>query len=117
MTDTLAPVHALIAARALIADPVNWTKEVFARTSDGSAVTLDGPNATCFCAWGAVLRASFILETDTISVYDALQAQMPGPDRAYISIPDFNDAETTTHADVLALFDRTIAALTAEPVQ
>ncbi|CDP50680.1 hypothetical protein [Devosia sp. DBB001] len=42
----------------------------------------------------------------------ALLAALPdgwSPD-ALSAIPDFNDDDTTTHADIMALFDRAIAA-------
>lgn len=97
----------LVAARALIATPERWTKETSSWVRNG---------IECFCAIGAIGRA---VDHDhnapaTEDVNDALRAAMPAwfLDRrtGRPSIVEFNDAPTTTHADVLQLFDRAIAA-------
>jgi hypothetical protein len=46
----------LVKARALLAQPGAWTKGWFARTADGSDVEWDHPEATCWCASGAILK-------------------------------------------------------------
>lgn len=90
----------LIAARALIATPEKWLKGM-----------LDN-NAGCYCAMGAVRQIAVqpehqrlwrVSQTDE---YKLLCRALPKP---YFGIPGFNDARETTHADVLALFDRAIA--------
>lgn len=47
---------ALIAARALIADPKHWTRKTGARDRNGAAVPPCLPEACSFCAIGALDR-------------------------------------------------------------
>lgn len=92
----------LIAARALIDTPEKWGKGKY-EVSSG-----------CYCAMGALGMAGHgdvIMFTDEEA--SALRAGMPS---GYFSITRFNDRPNTTHADILALFDRAIAACTAEQV-
>lgn len=115
-------VSVLLDARQLIADPKYWVKGV-ARE--------DLACGTCFCAVGALDAAAIGLvrgpdgsvpRTSSVSVWAPafskaqrlagelkrrLRAMTP---RCYHNIPEFNDAADTTHADVLALFDRAIWA-------
>jgi hypothetical protein len=46
-------------ARALIEDPEHWTTSVFARDADDNVVGFESPEATKFCAHGAVIRVAF----------------------------------------------------------
>ena len=72
------------------------------------------PGTTCWCAVGAVEAATgyAVIEPNTALAVRALERVMP---RREGSVPSFNDAPTTTHADILALFDRAIAAEEAAP--
>lgn len=88
----------LIAARALIDTPEKWHRG--SMRSDG-----------CVCAMGAVAditkaagRTGWISETRE---YKALRAVLP---RAFNHVPAFNDDPATTHADIMDLFGRAIAA-------
>ncbi|HWU19350.1 MAG TPA: hypothetical protein VN155_16840 [Devosia sp.] len=90
----------LIAAKALIDMPEKWIKGTFHAWM---------PSGTeCFCLAGAVIEASShdtdgLREAETIS---ALVGALDGFD----TVIGFNDAAATTHADIMALFDRAIAA-------
>lgn len=84
----------LIKAKALIDTPEKWLQGALKRNG-------------CFCAMGAGL------ETRNDEVLFALQHHLPNP--AWDTIPGFNDAPTTTHADIMALFDRAIAAAGVSP--
>lgn len=101
----------LTEARKLITDPENWCQGSFHQVNE------DGEWS--HCAWGAVeavvygrhgqkpLRTkqpSVIRERATTALSDAIEARGRN-----ISIGVFND--TTTHQEVLALFDEAIAAL------
>jgi hypothetical protein len=100
----VTPRDVLVAARALIARPEAWTKGAFARAADGTRLYVgERRRRRSRCAAGAYLAAGG--ETDDAG-YMALCAAMGG----VWAVSDFNDAETTTHADVLAAFDRAIAA-------
>lgn len=80
----------LIEARAVIADPAKWFK--------GSR------SASGFCAVSAI---HFVTGTggDLIACRKALEAELT---RGWSSVIMYNDARTTTHADIMALFDRAI---------
>lgn len=101
-------VRVLREARAKIASEGNWCHY---GAGDGQIT---------FCAASAIKSAAGfgIGDKNTPDAFDlwaagcgALKAQLPQrfmrADRA--SIPEFNDCPATTHADVLALFDRAIA--------
>lgn len=103
-------------ARAKLA--TGWTQGNFARDHLGAPISAQSPDATCWCAWGAV-RASMdhdraLWAADDAAhdeLYEAL-ASVEGLDYAG-AIVEYNDAAERTQADVLALFDRAIAAVEA----
>lgn len=86
----------LIKAKALIDAPEKWHK--------GSL-----RNGSCLCAMGAVWDS---LKSDghtgwcrgTLE-YRAVVSALPEP---FNDVPPFNDDPNTTHADIIALFDRAI---------
>jgi len=87
----------LIAARALIDTPEKWGKGSYE------------PSHGCYCALGAIdavekTHGGFYASEATAN---ALRSAIGNE---CFSIVDFNDAEETTHADILALFDRAIEA-------
>lgn len=98
----------LVAARALIDTPEKWVKGTVAAYANGDRCSVDSPKACRFCAYGSLLLAT---ERDADLVRRAEQALDVAAGATdpfeYIRI---NDAPSTTHADVLALFDRAIAA-------
>ncbi|HYD06522.1 MAG TPA: hypothetical protein VEC60_12395 [Reyranella sp.] len=95
----------LIAARALIDTPEKWGK--------GSDIS---PANGRYCA--AVACNDF---RSPAAMFDLLFEALPerfqqrGGLIRVGAVFDFNDHPTTTHADVLALFDRAIQAATPEP--
>ena len=87
----------LIAARAIIADPAMWYQGDW--SASGKIYDADEP---C-CAKTAIFRAGPIaLACDAIRC-----AARATPD--CVSLNLFNDEPTTTHADIMAVFDRAIA--------
>jgi len=95
----------LIAARALIDTPEKWRK--------GEAAYWSAP----FCALGAcshVASGGNVFEPRRMNgMRRALRMSLPdGPGEEEFDFPTtrFNDDPDTTHADVLALFDRAIAS-------
>ena len=84
----------LIAARALIDTPEKWGK------GKGNV----GPKG-CLCALGALGRVRDADWREADALFDALEGRWE--DR---SVHAFNDHPDTTHADVMALYDRAIAA-------
>lgn len=88
----------LIKAKALIDTPEKWTRGEYMHSG-------------CFCALGALAEA---LDIDPVSArlsmtpeLLALRGAVPEP---FFSVWRYNDEPSTTHADVLALFDRAIEA-------
>ena len=95
----------LIEGRALISCPDRWTQEALARDIEGEPVHSDDVDAVCFCSRGAVdqvCRSELLEGSNEDAVLDFLRVQMDG------SIEDFNDSRP--HAEVLAAWDRAIAA-------
>lgn len=96
----------LIAARALIDTPEKWIKSFYSNHRGG------------FCALGAVTEV-----IDCPSAYrncrSALQGALPVlpwiTSREFGSVGFFNDHRNTTHSDIMALFDRAIAAQDGKP--
>jgi hypothetical protein len=102
----------LIAAKALIDTPEKWGKPQNTFYSKG-----ERPGSLIMSAMGAIYEVSkYPGSPGYEALYVALDGAVPehfhlrpavGPTRQY------NDHPTTTHADIMALFDRAIAA--AEP--
>ena len=94
----------LIAAKALIDTPEKWGK--------GYGIT---PPTNCLCAESACAEAAGSLQLLKMLSWEALEAALPEPWRTRSIEEDmaahhFNDHPDTTHADIMALFDRAIAA-------
>jgi hypothetical protein len=92
----------LIAAKALIDTPEKWGKGEYK------------PSPGCFCAFGALMAARGVDPEDDTSVTDedrALAKALPsGWHKVTSEVADFNDHPDTTHADIMALFQRAIEA-------
>lgn len=93
----------LRAARERIARPEAWTRGAYWRDVNGQDCAQ--PDAVCFCALGAI-RASGGID-DASPPAKALKAVVRALGYSYVH--DWNDDTPTTHADVLAAFDRAIA--------
>lgn len=98
----MTPLEQLKAARELISVPERWTTGFLARNDKGNPRVPKREDATCFCAYGALMRVSGTLDADAMGALDKLS----GGDMS-----TFND--THTHAEVLAAFDKAIASLEA----
>jgi hypothetical protein len=93
-------------ARELLSDPTHWTKGAEARAEDGDECGIE--YAACWCADGAMRCAA--LRYGRAAWREAkptIECLVPG----LVGLEQFNDMPATTHADVLALFDRAIAKL------
>ena len=87
----------------LIASPENWTKGAGARNAHGVPVSVDDSQAVCFCSMGAMDRAIEILDMDySVGIYDYLYKNIPTNHTNLIT--SYNDAESTTHDDVVNFF-------------
>lgn len=94
-------------AKALIDTPAKWTKGALARDAAGTRLPWSArppyDGAVCFCAEGALAKAAG--ESLPHRPWMAMQEAV-GTD----SLFEWNDEPTTTHAEVMAAFDRAIAA-------
>lgn len=90
----------LIAARAKIDAPERWTQGVVARNADGHPTYISAENAVCWCIAGAITSVG----GDDVACGVFLRAT------GTKHIGKWNDDPTRTHAEVLAAFDRAIAA-------
>lgn len=113
----IAPATVLRTARWYLSDRNRWEKGVWARTSDGVSCGANNPMASCWCASGALERASRDLELVHTQVtpwllgtsFDYLLKVIRSDDaRRSWSIPHWNDYALTTHAELLQGFDAAI---------
>jgi len=114
----------LVRARALIATPDRWVQGSMARTKYGTEVMVGDAAAACFCTAGAIHRVEIEVyrqhgaDVGTAAVSGAASAirkaliAREGDDT---SIVVFNDRPTTTHAEILSVFDAAIEAEAPRP--
>lgn len=96
----------LVEARKLIEKPENWTQGAWARDCLGTPVPARSAEATCWCAEGAIGRASIDFVTKTRAERILV---LKGYGGGYMEMPcAFND--TLDHANTLAAFDAAIAS-------
>ncbi len=104
----MTPKEVLIAARGLIDTPGKWTKGSSARRADGAQVTPFVADACTFCASGAIMRATTDgTNEDYSTAVSALRKHIP---IERWGVACYNDDASTTHADMLKLFDKAIAS-------
>ena len=108
------PLDVLKAARELISDPAKWTKGGYAFAGEAPTDIKD-PAATCFCTLGAVARVSDLSTSDVVGeqLLITLGGDPEFEDATIVVGDEWNDDPKRTHAEVLDLFDRTIARLEA----
>ncbi len=97
----------LQAARDLITDPKAWIKGDYARSEQGLTLySPSHPDAACFCAIGALARASGmsagqVEQSDLAAALNLAMGRIP-----QASVANLNDS--STHEEILAIFDRAI---------
>lgn len=102
-------ITVLKSARGILEDPKKWAKEDYAFDRHGRSVGAGDSTATCFCAVGAIRRASLDAgfgSNASLTAQDYLRLAMSG------NIIRANDADDTKHIEVLMAFD--FAILMAE---
>lgn len=105
-TENKTALDILKAARELLSDAKRWGKHLTASDSWGNSVSPTSPSAHCWCVYGAIEKARSSMDDNDRA--EVLLAKYLPPKETGIST--FNDRLTTSHADILALFDRAIAA-------
>lgn len=97
----------LITARELLAR--GWCQRRYAVNAEGTFVSSLDPDAVAWCAIGAITRASCASDAP-LSMPPAVDIIRELIAAETMDIEHWNDAPGRTQADVLALFDRAIAA-------
>ena len=96
---TQATADTLRKAKALISDPENWNK-------DGDYFKDGDPDTGCMCVFGALSLAmrtdEGVAHTQDVIIHNASR------DLFDMEPIKLNDHPNTTHADIMALFDRAI---------
>lgn len=91
----LSVTDILIAARAKIEHADTWTKYSSAKNSHGTATEALAPDATCWCALGAIWASQGAIQNGSaVAIFQKATGGSGG---------EFNDSHT--HAEVLAAFD------------
>lgn len=98
----LSTVDVLHRARELIAEPEHWTQGAPARDRRGDSCDVFNKHAVSWCVVGVICRAGL-----TEARNDALEAFARV---IFGGIVPWNEDPERTHAEVLAAFDRAIAA-------
>jgi hypothetical protein len=106
----MRPSELLRAAKALIAEPDNWTQSHFARTADGTPVDVIDPAACKFCAVGAIERAAVSNGGSRVDYAQALGRLATVCDG---NVAAFNDHIHRIHPEVLGAFDAAIVLATS----
>ena len=99
-------VEILEKARELISDESRWTQGSYAKDEKGEGTLPWREEAVCFCALGAIKKAGNF--HDDCSEPAIFLGRVLRDDMGLHSVDEYNDSHS--HADVLALFDRAIAA-------
>jgi hypothetical protein len=106
----MTPRAHLTAARALISHPAHWIKKSSGTKANGKPDNSAGfSEAVCFCALGAVWRAG---DDCRSSCAETILGEIVRATTPFSNIVSLNDDPSTTHADVLRVFDAAIAAAT-----
>lgn len=103
----------LIAAKDLIRSPDKWTRDFYARDSDGVEVSPDNSTAVCWCALGAIAYATNTDWNQFWSLSSDTASALLGAAHVDEDVPAWNDDPARTHAEVMEGFDRAIAAAKA----
>ena len=102
-------VNTLRRARDLISDPEKWTKGGMGRKSDGDPVgvyDVGREDVVKWCMSGALRK---VADNEQVfnKAYWSCMSQVPV--QVKTSLPRFNDHPSTTHQDVMFVFDQAIA--------
>lgn len=108
----------LAAARELLSDESKWTKGYYGKDVNGNIREAHDKEAVCFCSVGALavatkmqtgIHGTLAYEEGSREEMNFLaQAMGDGYPLAQQTITTFNDAITTTHAQILEKFDAAI---------
>ena len=101
-------LQVLRCARALIANLAYHTTGATARLASGRSVSAIHPDATCWCAFGALLRAEHDIGIAPLRYAAAIANDIRTHESRSISFINDGPPPTAGHAAALAAFDRQI---------
>ncbi len=101
----MTALSTLVAARELLSVPERWTKGANARTASGQHVCFSDQTPVCFCLDGALQHVARAAEATIAAGF--LNAALSASAAGY-SFVSWQDAPERTHAEVLALLDKSI---------
>ena len=110
-------VNTLRRARDLISDPKKWTKGAMGRKRNGDAVVADDVKSIDVVKWcmsGALRKAANKDDNIYANVYWYCVDSIPTQENE--SLHRFNDHPSTTHQDVMSVFDRAISKADRETI-
>jgi hypothetical protein len=81
----------------VIGSPERWTKNTFARDSDGFPTEVKAKDAVCFCSIGAMEKVKGSPNAD-FYLYKSVQQN------SIDTVVEFNDSPRTKHKHVMNLF-------------
>lgn len=101
--------------RKLLESPRSWTKRAFARDASGRE-TGNYHDAACWCLLGAINKCARVASFADPHYFDArehikravVEIAGPGSPDVPTTTASFNDAPSTSHADILAVLDKAI---------
>ena len=94
-------------SRELVAN--GWCQKGYAELPNGLQCGWSHPKAEKFCMLGAIANV-----TDDIEMKDRINAELYSFLPSGMSISNFNDHNSTTLSDVLAVYDQALAKLKGE---
>lgn len=95
------PSAKILEAMEIIGSPERWTKNTFARDSDGNGINLRNSDAVCFCSVGALDKVEADIKTKN---YVTNAVPIRNKEEHFYGVIDFNDAGRTKHNDVMNMF-------------
>lgn len=98
-------------AKKIISNPVNWTKYRLAKTEDFVSVEPMSEDAFCFCSIGAVEKAldGEDYSPEYVNALNCLNLVVKQKNKKNCdTVSSFNDKSSTTHDDIMKLFDDAI---------
>lgn len=95
-------------ARATLTDPAQWTKGALARNAEGYGRPTDADDAVCYCLQGAIEVNALECDDGVGIAFGYLRKALIPTCPDIIPVHIYNDAESTTHEDILVLLDRAI---------
>lgn len=103
------PVDILKKAREILSDSRRWCKHESAVRENGARVDPLSLDACRWCATGALCKASGTYGSlELMDSIELLEAE------CCVQVVDFNDLPSTTHEDILRVFDQAILSAEGE---